>query len=64
MQPQISAGILGGAIGLLLVLVYLACIIGLTIYVLRLLGRFVRAHERVAGAAEAIAQKLANDAKG
>lgn len=63
MQPQIGFPPLSGLLGLLFVLVYLGCIIAVIIYVLRLLGRFVRAQERVAGALETIAHKLRDDAK-
>jgi len=59
MQPQAMAS-LGG----LFVLVYVVCVIAIIIYALRLLGRFVNAHERVAGALETIARKLREDGKG
>jgi len=58
MQPQIMAS-LGG----LFALVYLACVVGVVIYVLRLLGRFVNAHERVASSLDIIARKMRDDAK-
>ena len=58
MQPVIMPT-LGG----LFVLVYLACVIALIIYVLRLLGRFVSAHERIAGSLDIIARKMRDDAK-
>jgi H+/gluconate symporter-like permease len=45
------------------VLAYVGCIIAIIIYALRLLGRFVRAHERVAGALEVVARKLRDDSK-
>ena len=45
------------------VLVYFVCVVVVIIYVLRLLGRFVNAHERVAGALETIARKLREDGK-
>ena len=45
------------SLGGLFVLLYLACVIAVIIYVLRLLGRLVSAHERVAGALEVIARK-------
>ena len=41
----------------LIVLLYVVCVIAIFIYVLRLLGRFVKAHERVADALETIARK-------
>ncbi len=53
MAPQAMA-----AVGGLFALVYIACLIGIVIYVFILLGRFVRAHERAAGALETIARKL------
>jgi len=58
MQPQAMAS-LGG----LFALVYLACVIAVIIYVLRLLGRFVNAQERTAGALEHIARKMRDDGK-
>ena len=58
MQPQIM-NTLGG----LFVLVYVVCVVAIVIYVLRLLGRFVSAHERVAGALETVARKLRDDGK-
>jgi hypothetical protein len=58
MQPQIGFPPLAGLFGGLFVLIYLACVIAVIICVLRLLGRFVSAHERVAGAVETIARKL------
>jgi hypothetical protein len=61
MQTQ-SLG-LGGLFGGLIVLLYLVCIIGVIIYVLRLLGRFVGAHERVAAALEIIARKARDDSQ-
>ena len=57
MQP-IAAG-LGG----LFVILYLACIVGIIIYVLRLLGRFVSANEKMAASLEIIARKLKDEAK-
>jgi hypothetical protein len=59
MQPQAMAS-LGG----LFVLVYVACVVAIIICAFMLLGRFVSAHERVAGALEAIARKLREDGKG
>jgi hypothetical protein len=58
MQPQIMAGA-----GTLFVLVYLACVIAVIIYVLRLLGRFVSAHEKMAASLDIIARKLKDEAK-
>ena len=58
MQPQIMAGV-GG----LFFLVYIACVIGVTIYLIRLLYRFVSAHERVASALEIMARKMKDGAK-
>ena len=58
MQPQIM-GTLSG----LFFLVYVACVIAVIIYVLRLLGRFVSAHERVASALEIVARKMRDDGK-
>ena len=44
-------------------LVYAACVIGVIIYILRLLGRFVSAHERVASSLDIIARKMRDDGK-
>jgi hypothetical protein len=58
MQPHIMAT-LGGFFAL----VYFACVIGIVIYAFILLGRFVSAHERVAGALEAVARKWHDETK-
>ena len=50
-------------LGGLFILAYAACVIAVIIYVLGLLGRFVRAHERIAGALEGVARKLRDDGK-
>jgi hypothetical protein len=47
----------------LLFVVYVAGVIAVVIYVLRLLGRFVSAHERVASSLDIIARKMRDDAK-
>jgi hypothetical protein len=52
-----------GSLGLLLAVVYVACVIAIIFYLLGLLTRFVRAHERVAGALEVVARKLRDDAR-
>lgn len=44
-----------------LLVVYFACVIAIIIYVLRLLGKFVSTHERIAGALETIARKLGDN---
>jgi TRAP-type C4-dicarboxylate transport system permease small subunit len=59
MQPQIMAGV-GG---LFFVLVYLVCVVGIIIYVLRLLGRLVSAIERAASSLEIIARNKQDDGK-
>ena len=41
----------------LIIIVYILAVIGVTIFALLLLRRFVRAHERVAEALESIARK-------
>jgi lipid-A-disaccharide synthase-like uncharacterized protein len=51
------------SLGGLVVLIYFACIVAVIIYLLRLLGRFVSAHERMAASLEIIARKLKEDAK-
>jgi hypothetical protein len=58
MQPQLLAS-LGG----LFAIAYLICVVGIVIYVLMLLGRFVSAHERTASALEIISRKLRDDSK-
>jgi len=58
MQPQIMA-----SLGTFFVFIYLACVIAVIIYVLRLLGRFVSAHERVASSLDIIARKMKDEAK-
>ena len=58
MQPNIMAS-LGG----LFALAYLACVIAVIIFVLRMLRRLVCAHERLAGALDIIVRKLRDDAK-
>ncbi len=58
MQPHFMES-LGG----LFALVYFICVIAIIIYLIRLLGRFVSAHERVASALEILARKLKDDAK-
>ena len=58
MQPHIMAS-LGG----LFVIVYLACVAGIIIFVLRLLWRFVTAHEKMATALEKIAPKIKDKAQ-
>jgi Na+-transporting methylmalonyl-CoA/oxaloacetate decarboxylase gamma subunit len=52
-------GILGGIFAVL----YVVCLIAIMIYIIRLMGRFVSAHERVATALESIAAKFRNDIK-
>lgn len=54
---------IGGIIGLLLVAIYFSCIIALIIYLLRLMGRFVSAHEQIAGSLDVIARKMRDDTK-
>ena len=51
------------ALGGLFVLAYAGCVIAVIIYVLMLLGRFVRAHERAANALEMVARKMRDDCK-
>ena len=58
MQPQTMAS-LGG----FFVLVYLACVIGIVILLLRLLWRFVSAHEKMAASLDIIARKLKDESK-
>ena len=45
------------------VLAYVGCIVAIIIYLLRLAGRFVSAHERIAGSLEIVARKLRDDGK-
>jgi hypothetical protein len=58
MQPQIMA-----SIGGLFMLVYLACVVGIIILLLRLIWRFVTAHEQMASSLAIIARKLKDEAK-
>jgi len=58
MQTQTIAGV-GG---LLFVFVYIVCIIAVIVYVLRLLGRFVSAHEKMALSLDIIARKMKDEA--
>jgi len=58
MQPQIMAGV-GG----LFSLAYIACVIGIIFCLIRLLYRFVSAHERVASSLDIIARKMKDDGK-
>lgn len=44
-------------------MVYIACVIAVIIYGLRLLGRFVSALERAANALEVVARKLRDEGK-
>jgi hypothetical protein len=62
MQPQTMAGV-GGVVGGLFFLVYIACVIGIVICLIRLLYRFVSAHERAANALEIVARKMKDDGK-
>ena len=52
------------SIGGVFLLVYVLCIGSIIIYAFKLVGRFVTAQERVAGALETIARKLRNDELG
>ena len=58
MQPQIIA-----SVGGLLFLVYIACVISIIICLIRLLYRFVSAHERAANALELVARKMEEEGK-
>jgi hypothetical protein len=62
-RKQIMQPLIVPTLGGLFALVYLACVIAIIIYVLRLLGRFVCAHERIAGSLDIIARKMRDDAK-
>ena len=44
-------------------IVYLICLVAIFIYVLRLLGRFVCAHEKIAASLDIIARKSKDEAK-
>ena len=44
--------------GILFFVLYVCVLVGVTIYLFVLLSRFVRAHERIAGALEAAASNL------
>ena len=58
MQP-LTMESLGG----LFFILYFICVIAIVIYVLRLLGRFVCAHEKMAASLDTIARKLKDEAK-
>jgi hypothetical protein len=47
----------------LFLLAYICCVLGVIIFVLSLLSRFVKAHERVASSLDIIARKMKDDAK-
>jgi len=49
---------MSGTTGFILALIYLLSIFGVGVYLLVLLARFVKAHQRGADALEAIARKL------
>jgi hypothetical protein len=48
---------------LIVTLLYIGFIVGITIFVLTLLNRFVSAHERIADALDNIARKFRDDGK-
>lgn len=52
-----------GTVGGIFAVIYVVCVIAIMIYIIKLMGRFVSAHERVAGALETIATKFRDDAK-
>jgi len=54
-MAELFAGIIG--------LVYFACIVVAIIWFIRLVSRFVTAHERVAASLDIIARKMRDDAK-
>jgi len=53
---------MGGLAGFFM-LVYLACVIGIIILLLKLLWRFVTAHEKMAASLDTIARKLKDEDK-
>lgn len=57
LQPLMS-------IGGLFAILYMLVVFGISIYVLILFVRFVKAHERVAGALEVIARKMRDQERG
>jgi len=58
MQPQALAGL-----GAVFAFVYFVCVIGVILWVLNLLGRFVAAHERMAESLERISRKFKDSAE-
>ena len=42
--------------------IYIACVIAIIVYVLRLLGRFVSAHEKMAASLDDISRKMKDQA--
>jgi hypothetical protein len=63
MEPLFMQSIMINWLGGLFAVVYFACIIAITIYVLFLLTRFVSAHERMATSLDVIARKLKDESK-
>jgi hypothetical protein len=49
--------------GFIVALLYICVVVGITIFVLKLLNRFVSAHERIADALDNIARKFRSDGK-
>jgi hypothetical protein len=62
MAPAPTSPVASSLAGLFIV-VYGGCVIAVIVYVLRLLGRFVTAHERVASALEIVARKSEDGGK-
>ena len=49
---------LENSLKILIFILYICFVIGIVIYVMLMIGRFVRAHERAADALETIARKM------
>lgn len=63
MQPLLMEPVITAGLGGLFALIYIACVVAIVIYILRLLGRFVSAHERIATSLDIIARKLKDEPK-
>ncbi|HTV40398.1 MAG TPA: hypothetical protein VMF08_07480 [Candidatus Sulfotelmatobacter sp.] len=63
MQPIIAETAIPTGIGILFVILYFVCIIGVGIYVLWLMSRFVSAHEKIAASLDTVSRKLKDESR-
>lgn len=63
MQPIIAIMPIAAGLGTLFLLVYFAFVIGVTIFILYLLSRFVSAHEKIAASLDTVARKLKDESR-